>query len=197
MTRELPDPFGEPGWAPRPPRPVLLRRAGDGGALRGQRVVLGLPGLGWRTDLRADDRVVQGSRTFVPVIPEHEWYRAETEQIEVFAPLVPIERVWVETLAGSPAGRRKPNDNRLVSMDAPAKRPPVPVMDADAVSGRRVVEVLDGIERRDLRAVTEVHSGVDGDICIRVTTEVDWYRWAWSGRSPRTREVPVHQVWIE
>lgn len=199
MTREpLPDPFaGEPDWAPRPPRPVLLRRASDGGDLRGQRVVLGLPGLGWRTDLRADERVVQGSRTFVPVIAEHEWYRAEAEQIEVFAPLVPVERVWVEMLAGSATGRQKRGGSRLVSMDGPTKRPPLPVMEADSVSGRRVVEVIDGIERRDLRAVSEAHSGVGGDICIRVTTEVDWYRWAWSGRSPRTLEVPVHLVWIE
>lgn len=199
MTRDsLPDPFaGEPDWTPRPPRPVLLRRASEEGDLRGQRVVFGLPGVGWRTDLRADERVVQGSRTFVPVIAEHEWYRAEAEQIEVFAPLVPVERVWVETLAGAAPSRHRPSGNRLVSLDAPAKRPPVPVMEADAVSGRRVVEVLDGIERRDLRAVTEVHSGADGDICIRVTTEVEWYRWAWSGRSPRTREVPVHLVWIE
>jgi hypothetical protein len=199
VTREpLPDPFaGEPDWAPRPPRPVLLRRASDGGDLRGQRVVLGLPGLGWRSDLRADERVVQGSRTLVPVIAEHEWCRSEAEQIEVFAPLVPVERVWVETLAGARPTRQRPGGSRLVSMDAPAKRPPVPVMEADSVAGRRVVEVVDGIERRDLRAVTEVHSGAEGDICIRVTTEVEWYRWAWSGRSPRTLEMPVHVVWIE
>lgn len=199
MTREpMPDPFaGEPDWAPRPPRPVLLRRAGETPDLRGRRVVLGLPGLGWRADLRADESVVQGSRTFVPVIPEHEWYRAEAEQIEVFAPLVPVERVWVETVGGSPGRSRTHAETRLVSMDGPAKRPPVPVMEADTVSGRRVVQVVDGTERRDLRAVTEVHTGTDGDICIRVAAEVDWYRWAWSGRSPRTLEVPVHVIWIE
>ncbi|HEX2770815.1 MAG TPA: hypothetical protein VHN18_00100 [Micromonosporaceae bacterium] len=199
MTREpMPDPFaGEPDWAPRPPRPVLLRPAADVADLRGRRVMLGLPGLGWRADLRADDRVVQGSRTFVPVIPEHEWYRAEAEQIEVFAPLLPVERVWVETV-GEPADRARARmAARLVSMDGPAKRTPVAVMDADAVSGRRVVQVIDGIERRDLRAVTEVHTGADGDICIRVAAEVDWYRWAWSGRSPRTLEVPIHLVWVE
>jgi hypothetical protein len=197
MSREpMSDPFaGEPDWPPRPPRPVLLRPAADLVDLRGRRVVLGLPGLGWRADLRADERIVQGSRTFVPVIAEHEWYRAEAEQIEVFAPLVPVERVWVETVG--PAGRPDRRADRLVSMDAPTKRAPTAVMDADAVCGRRVVHVVDGIERRDLRAVTEVHTGTSGDICIRVVAEVDWYRWAWSGRSPRTLEVPVHLVWIE
>jgi hypothetical protein len=35
--------------------------------------------------------VVQGSRTYVPIIPEHEWYRAEADQVEVFAPLIPVE----------------------------------------------------------------------------------------------------------
>jgi hypothetical protein len=201
MTREpLPDPFAdEPDWAPLSPRPVLLTPASDGTDLRGRRVLVGLPGLGWRADLRADDRVVQGSRTYIPVIPEHEWYRAEAEQTEVFAPLVPAERVWVETLGErdpEPAGRANVL-SRLVSLDGPARRRPVPVVEADAVSGRRVVQVVDTIERRDLRAVTEVHTSADGDICVRVTTEVAWYRWAWSGQTPKTQEIPVHLLWVE
>ena len=40
--------------------------------LRGWRVIVGFPGLGWRTDLRADATAVQGSRTYVPVLPELE-----------------------------------------------------------------------------------------------------------------------------
>ena len=102
---------------------------------------IGLPGLGWRGDLRADEKVVQGSRTYVPVMPEHEWYRAEAEQIEVFAPLVPVERVWVEETgmagvgaagdrrarpagvagrAAAPGARRRPRRRRA---DRPPGRP--------------------------------------------------------------------------
>lgn len=201
MTREpLPDPFaGEPDWAPSPPRPIVLVPATERLELRGRRIRIGLPGLGWRGDLRADERVVQGSRTYVPAIPEHDWYRAESEQTEVFAPLVPAERVWVELLGdrGRLAPGRTDVLTRLVSLDAPAHPGPVPVVEADAVSGRRVVQVVDGAERRDLRAVTELHTSTDGDICVRVTTEVEWYRWAWSGQSPKTQEVPVHLLWIE
>ena len=168
--------------------------------LRGRRVVVGLPGLGWRANLRADERVVQGSRTYVPVIPEHDWYRAESEQIEVFAPLVPAERVWVETL-GSTAdkGAASSGDviSRLVSLDEPTHRAPVPVVDADTVSGRRVVQIVDSIEHRDLRAVTEIHTSSSGDICVRVTTEMEWYRWAWHGQTPKTQEAPVHLLWVE
>nr|MDT0662648.1 hypothetical protein [Micromonospora sp. DSM 115978] len=197
----LPDPFaGQPDWAPRPPRPVLMSPAADRLDLRGRRVLVGLPGHGWRADLRADERVVQNSRTFVPVIPEHEWYRAESEQIEVFAPLVPADRVWVEVLGERHDGDPPPRSDmlaRLVSLDAPVHREPVPVMEIDAVSGRRVVQVADGGERRDLRAVTEIHSGTDGDICVRVTAELEWYRWAWSGQPPTTLEVPVHLLWLE
>jgi hypothetical protein len=201
MTGEpMPDPFtGHPGWAPDPPRPVVPTPATMVGQLRGRRVLIGLPGLGWRADLRADEKVVQGSRTYVPVMPEHEWYRAEAEQIEVFAPLVPVERVWVEEsgMAGmSPGG----SDvlAKLVSLDEPPRREPVPALGADAITGRRVVQLLDdGGERRDLRAVTELHTSDDGDICARVTTELDWYRWAWTGRAPSTLEVPVHLLWIE
>ncbi|MFG3700424.1 hypothetical protein ACGF5C_21270 [Micromonospora sp. NPDC047620] len=200
MNEPLPDPFADqPDWAPRPPRPIEIVPATGRVELRGRRVLVGLPGLGWRGDLRADERVVQGSRTYVPVIPEHEWYRAESDQVEVFAPLVPVERVWVETV-----GSRRPDTSvdreagvRLVSLDAPAHRLPTPVFEADAVTGRRVVHVVESVEHRDLRAVTETYSGADGDICVRVTPEVEWYRWAWRGQSPTTLEVPVHLLWIE
>nr|WP_296072111.1 hypothetical protein [uncultured Actinoplanes sp.] len=169
------------------------------GQLRGRRVLIGLPGHGWRGDLRADEKVVQGSRTYVPVIQEAEWYRAEAEQTEVFAPLVPVERVWVEEygMSGTTAPV-KDVTSRLVSLDEPPRRTPVRATDADLISGRRVVRLVDdGGEQRDLRAVTELHTNNDGDICVRVAIELDWYRWAWSGRSPKTLEVPIHLVWIE
>ncbi|MFG1891752.1 hypothetical protein ACGFIR_28255 [Micromonospora sp. NPDC049051] len=199
MNEPLPDPFADhPDWAPRPPRPIEIMPATGRVELRGQRVLVGLPGHGWRGDLRADDRVVQGSRTYVPVIPEHEWYRAESDQVEVFAPLVPVERVWVETVGTRPGdSAERETGVRLVSLDAPTHRMPTPVFESDAVAGRRVVHVVDSVEHRDLRAVTETYSGADGDICVRVTPEVDWYRWAWRGQSPTTLEVPVHLLWIE
>lgn len=203
MSHEsLPDPFaGEPDWPPKPPRPVVATSAQLVGALRGRRVVIGLPGLGWRTDLRADEKIVQGSRTYVPVMPEQEWYRAEAEQVEVFAPLVPVERVWAEMVRGTAPAAAVPQGSdvvsRLVSLDAPPGREPVSVVDAVALTGRRVVQVLDGRERRDLRAVTELHTSSDGDICVRVAAELDWYRWAWSGQAPKTLEVPVHLLWVE
>ena len=199
MTNPMPDPFaGQPDWAPQPPRPVAPTPAVLGGDLRGRRVVVGLPGLGWRADLRADDRVVQGSRTYVPVMSEQEWYRAEAERTEVFAPLVPVERVWVEELGmahTSPAG--KDVLSRLVSLDEPPRREPTAALDAGALTGRRVVHVDDARERRDLRAVTELHTSDEGDICARVAAELDWYRWAWSGKAPQTMEIPVHLLWVE
>lgn len=199
MSSPLPGPFADrPDWAPLPPRPVEIVPAASRVDLRGCRVLVGLPGLGWRGDLRADDRVVQGSRTYVPVIPEHEWYRAEAEQVEVFAPLVPVERVWVETVGERRASTRPPASGlRLVSLDAPARRPPTPVVEADSVAGRRVVHVTGSAEQRDLRAVTETYAGAGGDICVRVTPELEWYRWAWRGQAPSTLEVPVHLLWIE
>ena len=94
----------------------------------------------------------------------------------------------------------KPGDvvSRLVSLDEPPRRNPVAALDAAALTGRRVVQLLeDGGERRDLRAVTELHTSDEGDICARVTTELDWYRWGWSGKTPATLEVPVHLLWVE
>jgi hypothetical protein len=194
------DPFaGHSEWALEPPRPIVPTPATMTGQLRGRRVIIGLPGYGWRNDLRADEKVVQGSRTYVPVMSEAEWYRAEAEQTEVFAPLVPVERVWVEDY-GMAGGVSPSQDimSRLVSLDEPPRRSPMSALDAGLFTGRRVVQLLeDGSERRDLRAVTELHTNQDGDICARVATELDWYRWGWSGQTPRTLEIAVHLLWVE
>jgi hypothetical protein len=188
-----------------PPAPIVPLPAGAQQSVRGRRVIIGLPGLGWRGDMRADSPVVQGSRTYLPVLPEQEWYRSEAEQIEAFAPMVPIERVWVEIVAASSTMERiggRDLISRLVSLDAPPRREPVPARDVASLTGRRVVKVPDpddktGRHQRDLRAVTEPYASSDGDLCVRVATELDWYRWAWSGKVPKTLEVPVHLLWLE
>jgi hypothetical protein len=170
--------------------------------LRGARLLIGVPGLGWRGDLRGDAAVVQASRTYVPVLPEQEWYRAEAEQIEVFAPLVPIDRVWVETVDTTSPSATTPSPppdvfGRLVSLDGPPHRIPIPLRDVPAVTGRRVVLAEPSRALRDLRAVTEVYQSSDGDVCVRVCSELEWYRWAWNGQLPRTREAPIYLLWAE
>jgi hypothetical protein len=187
----------------RTPELIVPVTAASVRELRGRRLLIGLPGLGWRGDLRGDAPVVQGSRTYVPVLTEQEWYRAETEQVEVFAPLVPIERVWVETL-GPRSDAPLAGDvlSRLVSLDAPPVRRPVPARDCPALTGRRLVRARTGGEpsapdRRDLRAVTEVYANNAGDLTVRAADEVDWYRWAWSGKAPRTLEISIDELWAE
>lgn len=187
-------------WIPKPPRTLTPVPAAGRTDLRGKRVLVGQPGLGWRGELRADSAVVQGSRTYIPVLTEQEWYRAEVEQVETFAPLVPVDRVWVEILGESEpedSARWKDLFNRLVSLDAPARRQPVSARVATAVTGRRVVRVSPSGEQRDLRAVTEPYQNAASDICVRVSTELDWYRWGWTGQAPRSMEVPVYLLWVE
>lgn len=186
-------------WAGRRPGAIVPVPAFGRRDLRGRRVVVGLPGFGWRGDMRADEPIVQGSRTYVPVLAEQEWYRAEAEQTEVFAPLVPVERVWLEEVQPPTSESPVPTDivSRLVSLDAPPRRDALPVREVPSCTGRRVVRMAEDGEQRDLRAVTEPYSSAEGDICVRVATELDWYRWAWSGQAPRTLEVPVHVLWVE
>jgi hypothetical protein len=183
---------------PTTPAAIIAVPATGRTDLRGKRLLIGLPGFGWRGDLRGDAAVIQASRTYVPVLPEHEWYRAEAEQIEVFAPLVPIDRVWVEIpeIGDAPAQLRN-LVSRLVSLDAPPRRDPVPVRDVLSVTGRRVVQADQPNVIRDLRAVTEPYQNTEGDICLRVCTELDWYSWGWSGKPPRTREIPIYMLWLE
>ena len=186
-------------WVPDPPRAIVPLPAAGRDDLRGKRILVGLPGLGWRGDLRADAALVQGARTYVPVLTELEWYRAELEQMETFAPLVPVDRVWVEIPTGKPAGDDGTADlfDRLVTLDSPAPRYPVSARLATGLTGRRVVRMRPSGEQRDLRAVTEPYQNTEGDVCIRVSRERDWYQWAWSGKTPNTMEVPVYLVWVE
>jgi hypothetical protein len=88
-------------------------------------VLIGVPGVGFRGDLRADNPVVQGGRTFAPVLTEHDYYRSELEQIEVFAPLVPIDRIWVEDVRPRPAPRLRPSTilHRLVRSQPSSRSP--------------------------------------------------------------------------
>src|SRR5262249_50642244 len=140
-----------PDWdmdALRPPAAIEPVPAVATRNLRGRRVIVGLPGLGWRADLRADESVVQGSRTYVPVLPEQEWYRAEVDQTEVFAPLVAIERVWVETIGELTLVDTEASVlTRLVSLDNPPIQVPTPARAAWRLGGRRVVKIPSSDEK--------------------------------------------------
>jgi hypothetical protein len=119
--------------------------------------------------------------------------------MEAFAPLVPVDRVWLETLGNTTPAEDIPTDlfERLVSLDAPPLRYPVSARVISGLTGRRVVRVDQTGEQRDFRAVTEPHQNTEGDVCVRVTRERDWYRWAWTGQTPKTIEVPVYLLWVE
>ena len=173
------------------PSPIVPVPASQVTVLRGRRVIVGVPGLGWRADLRADEPVVHGSRTYVPVLSEQDYYRAETEQLEVFAPLVPVDRVWVEQIADRVAGETGP-----VTLDAPPRRWPIPVADVVSVTGRRVVQAVPDGHIRDLRAVTEVYRNAGGVECVRVCGEPEWYRWALDGTTPSISELPAGLAFV-
>ncbi|GIG02535.1 hypothetical protein [Catellatospora citrea] len=189
-----------------PPAPIVpvpaLTVISSGGVLRGARVMIGLPGHGWRTGLRGDTMIRQGARSLIPVLAEAEWYRAERERVEVFAALVPVERVWVETISTSAERTASTDSLALVSLDSPPTRVAVPaeVIAAQAagqLTGRRLVQVGADGEQRGLRAVTEAHSGPEGNAQVRVAQEHDWYRWAATGQAPATRAVPISDLWLE
>lgn len=172
------------------PEPIVAVRAAQWPDVRGQRVVVGRAGLGWRRDLRADSLVVQDGRTFVPVLTEHDWYRAEAEDVEVFAPLVPVSRVWVET----PAAEVR------VDGAGPDARWPVPIDQKTSVTGMRVVYLAPAptpVFERDWRAVSDVRQLPGGRSTLLVVHELEWYRWAWTGRMPKAMEIPADNTWTE
>jgi hypothetical protein len=175
------------------PQPIVPTPAGTFGRLRGRRVIVGIPGTGFRGDLRADDPVVRGGRTFVPVLTEQDYYRAETDQIEVFAPLVPVDRVWVER-----ATDVGPELQVLTStLDAPAIRLPTPAKIAAHLIGCRMIQAVPDGHVRDLRAVSGTYTGDQGAECVRICGEAEWYRWAFDGALPLIVEEKVDRLWVE
>jgi hypothetical protein len=156
-------------------------------------VIVGVPGLGFRDGMRADNAVTNAGRTFVPVLTEQDYYRAETEQIEVFAPLVPMDRVWVELVADD---RQRPI-HPPAALDSPQPRPPIPVLDATCLLGRRVVQAVPDGFIRDLRTVTDVYRDANGRTSVRICGELEWYRWALVGTAPSTVETSADSLWVE
>jgi len=175
-----------------PPPPIVPTPAVQFARLRGRRVIVGVPGLGFRGDLRADDPVVQDGRTYVPVLTEQDYYRAEIEEIEAIAPLVPSDRVWVEQAAefGHIA---LPNG----AMDAPPWSNPTSVLTGSVSIGQRVVQAVPDGFVRDLRTVSQVYVVGQGREVLRICGEHEWYRWALTGTVPSIVEVDAHQVWLE
>ena len=190
-------------WVPTTPAPIVPVPAAQVASLRGRRVITGDPERGWHDGLRADETVEQNGQRLVPVLGEYDYYRAELDQIEVFAPLVPLDQVWVEQPAPTSAPQladQEPGDllSRLVSLTTPPVRRPVPARDASGITGRRVVVVSPNREKRDVRAASEPYQVADGTICLRLCGEPNWFRWAFTGTPPpRTIETPIYLVWVE
>jgi hypothetical protein len=176
-----------------PPAPIVPMPAATFAELRGRRVIVGVPGIGFRGDLRADDAVTHGSRTFVPILSEQDYYRAETDQLEVFAPLVPLDRVWVEHPQETPP----PLSAAAGALDAPPRREALAAMLVDHLIGRRIVQSVPDGHVRDLRAVTDEYINTQGVTCARICAESDWYLWALTGTTPTTSEVDVKLLWVE
>jgi hypothetical protein len=188
-------------WVPAAPAPIVAVPAAQVASLRGRRVTIGGREYGWCDGLRADEAVEQDGQAMVPVLGEYDYYRAELDQIEVFAPLVPLDQVWVEQPAPTPNPQLadEPRDllSRLVSLATPPARRPVPARDTPGITGRRVVVVSPSREKRDVRAASEPYERADGTICLRLCEEPQWYRWAFTGQAPRTVETPIYLIWAE
>jgi hypothetical protein len=173
------------------PHPVVPVPAAMVASMRGRRVIVGVPGVGFRSEQRADNPVVQGGRTFVPVLSEQDYYRAELEQIEVFAALVPIDRVWVEEAQPSSHVPATP------ALDAPGVRWPIPVKDAGRVLDLRLVQAVADGHVRDIRAISDVYIDAIGSLTVRTCIESEWYAWALAGTTPTPMVVPAKTLWVE
>jgi hypothetical protein len=128
----------------------------------------------------------------VPVLSEHDFYRAEIEQIEAFAVLVPIERVWIEQVVTINA-----DATELLTTDRPRPRHAVSALVAPSILGMRMVQAVPDGHVRDLRAVTDVYDSVTTGVAARICGEADWYRWAVQGLVPSTVEVAASLLWLE
>lgn len=167
--------------------------------MRGARVIIGAADQGWRGDLRADDPLMREGTLMVPVLSESDFYRSEDEGCEAMAALHPAESVWVEKPDEESDRKTAPRHlfERLVDVDSPPVRYPVPASEVPGLTGRRVWHWRDGEFTYDLRCVSEAYENPDGDIAVKLVPERDWYRWARTGRPPVVDEALIHLVWVE
>jgi hypothetical protein len=149
--------------------------------------------------MRADNAVIRGGQTFVPVLAELDYYRAEIEQVEAFAPLVPAHRVWVEQIGPQPSvGEPVRSGTHSESvLDAPPPAVPLPIQRAGRVTGRRLIRAVPDGHIRDLRAVTEPYLSTGGAVSLRLCDEAQWYGWAIGGTVPNAEEVDTRLLWVE
>ena len=119
---------------------------------------------------------------------------AEIDQLEVFAPLVPVERVWVEH--PSPLGGTLPKTH-TTALDSPPPRTPTPVRDVHRITGMRVIQTVADGHVRDLRAVTDTYKDASGGAWVRICSEPDWHAWALTGMTPASTEISVALLWVE
>lgn len=190
----------EPSYEfPDPPPPLVPVPAVKCFDMRGARVVIGLPGRGWRGDLRSDDPLMREGGLLVPVLSESDFYRSEDDGVESMAALYPADQVWVERPDPDVERKTAPRHlfERIVSAEVPAVRYPVPASEVFGLMGRRVWHWRDGEFAYDLRCVTEAYDNGHGDIAVRVCAERDWYRWARTGKAPTMDEALIHLVWAE
>lgn len=190
-----------PTWLPSPPAPIVPTPVGGCRSLRGQRVIVGDADHGWHGDLRADDPIDHNGHLAVPVLHELDYYRAELANTQTTTRLMPAAEVWVEQVTEPSATPLPPPSgdvlSRLVQLDAPPPRAPIPARDMPRLTGCRVVLVSPTRTRRDVRASSEPYQRDDATICVRVCPEPDWYRWALTGQAPTSTAAPIYLVWVE
>ncbi|THV41315.1 hypothetical protein [Glycomyces buryatensis] len=186
---EVPDP--PPVLVPVPAKRVL--------DIHSARVVCGVPGVGWRFDLRADDPITRDGMMLVPLITEADYYRAVDGDGDAFASLVPADDVWVQQREPNPDPIIPPPGyliDRLTDPDKPPIRGPVPASDSPVLIGRRVWYWTNEGYRDDFRCVSEPFE-IDGDFCVRVVEEAAWYRWSRTGHLPKPHDAFIHHLWTQ
>lgn len=168
--------------------------------LRGRRAIVGEPGKGWRGELRADaPDLSDGEPGHLPILSELDFYRAEIEQREVFAPLVPITQVWIEEpYEDKPIwpGAVTAHEGR-VTLEAPPVRHPVAAAEMPRLTGQRMVLLASDGYHRELRAISEPYRDERGRVRVNVCPERDWYAWVLTGRTPEPRPCPLEALWAE
>ena len=122
---------------------------------------------------------------YVPVLTEQDYYRAEIEEIEAFAPLVPIDRVWVEH---APDSGRNPR-HRPARWTLRRGASPDPPWRHHAVLGRRVVQAVpDGTSATSVPSPRSTASAASAWSCGSAAS-TSGTRWALTGAAPSTMEV--------
>lgn len=89
------------------------------------------------------------------------------------------------------------SEKRHPYFGVPPAKVPRPAADEPALKGKRILLSMPYGFVYDMRAISDVQTDGNGGAIVDVASEEDYFRWMFTGQTPRREPFPLHLVWVE